>query len=46
MADHEHTVYRSVLEEKSIVRIRHVQVAMNGLEEPTLACPWVSNGIN
>ena len=42
----EHAICGSVLEEDSVVRIRHVQVTVHGLEKPALTCFWVSNGID
>lgn len=44
----EHDVCGAVLQEDSIVRIRHVQIAgeETGTEEGALACYWISDGID
>ena len=42
----EHAVCGSVLMEDSVVRIRCVQVVVDGLEESALACFWITDGID
>jgi hypothetical protein len=42
----EHAVCGSVLAEDSVVRIRCVQVVIDGLEESALACFWITDGID
>ncbi len=41
----EHEVCGSVLEEDMVVRLRKVQVLIEGQEETVIACYWVTNGI-
>ena len=42
----EHTVCGSVLEEKMVVRLRKVQVLVDGHEETAIAWYWVTDGID
>ena len=42
----EHAVCGSVLEEDMIVRLRKVQVLVDGHEETAIACHWVTDGID
>jgi hypothetical protein len=42
----EHDICGSVLMEDSVVRIRCVQVVVDGLEESALACFWITDGID
>ncbi len=42
----EHAVCGSVLEEDMVVRLRKVQVVVEGQEETAIACYWVSDGID
>ena len=42
----EHVVCGSVLEEDMVVRLRKVQVVVEGQEETAIACYWVSDGID
>ena len=41
-----HTVCGSVLEEDMVVRLRKVQVVVEGREETAIVCYWVSDGID
>ena len=42
----EHAVCGSVLEEDMIVRLRKVQVLVDGCEETAIACIWVTDGVD
>jgi hypothetical protein len=42
----EHDVCGSILEENTVVRIRHVQILVDGKEESALAAYWISDGID
>ena len=42
----EHTVCGSILEEDMVVRLRKVQVVVEGREETAIACYWVSDGVD
>ena len=42
----EHTVCGSILEEDVVVHLRKVQVLVEGHEETTITCYWVSDGID
>jgi hypothetical protein len=42
----EHAVCDSVLEEDVVVRLRKVQVLVEGHEETAIACIWVTDGID
>jgi hypothetical protein len=42
----EHDVCGRVLEENSVVRIRHVQILVDGNEESALAVYWIADGID
>jgi len=42
----EHDICGSVIAEDIVVRIRKVQVVVEGKEEPALAAYWVTKGIN
>ena len=42
----EHDVCGSVLEENAVVRIRHVQILVDGSEESTLAAYWIADGVD
>ena len=42
----EHAVCGSVLEEDMVVRLRKVQVLVDGCEEAAIACIWVTDGVD
>ena len=42
----EHAVCGSVLEEEMVVRLRKVQVLVDGCEETAIACIWVTDGVD
>ena len=42
----EHAVCGSVLEEDMVVRLRKVQVLVDGCEETAIACIWVTDGVD
>lgn len=42
----EHDVCGRVLEENAVVRIRHVQILVDGNEESALAVYWIADGID
>ena len=42
----EHAVCGSVLEEDMVVRLRKVQVLVDGCEETAIACIWVTDGLD
>lgn len=42
----EHNVCGSILEENAVVRIRHVQILVDGKEESALAAYWIADGID
>ncbi len=42
----EHAVCGSVLEEDMVVRLRKVQVLVDGCKETTIACIWVTDGVD
>ena len=42
----EHAVCGSVLEEDMVVRLRKVQILVDGFEETAIACYWVTDGID
>ena len=42
----EHGVCGTVLEENAVVRIRHVQILVDGSEESALAAYWIEDGID
>ena len=42
----EHAVCGSVLEEDMVVRLRRVQVLVEGREETAIACVWVTDGVD
>jgi hypothetical protein len=42
----EHDVCGLVLEENSVVRLRHVQILVDGHEESALAAYWITDGID
>ena len=42
----EHSVCGSVLEEDMVVRLRKVQILIEGQEETAIACYWVTDGID
>ena len=42
----EHSVCGSVLEEDMVVRLRKVQILVDGFEETAIACYWVTDGID
>ena len=42
----EHAVCGSVLEEDMVVRLREVQILVDGFEETAIACYWVTDGID
>ena len=42
----EHAVCGSVLEEDMVVRLRRVQVLVEGMEETAIACIWVTDGVD
>jgi hypothetical protein len=42
----EHDVCGIVLQEDTVVRIRHVQILVDGLEESALAVYWISDGVD
>ena len=42
----EHSVCGSVLEEDMVVRLRKVQILVDGMEETAIACYWVTDGID
>jgi hypothetical protein len=42
----EHDVCGSVLKEDAVVRIRHVQIRVDGSEESALAVYWITDGID
>jgi hypothetical protein len=42
----EHAICGSVLVEDAVVRIRKVQIHVDGVEESALAAYWISNGID
>ncbi len=51
MGDHgcsceEHAVCSFVLEEDMVVRLRKVQVLVEGREETAIACIWVMDGVD
>ena len=42
----DHAACGSVLEEDMVVRLRRVQVLVEGREETAIACIWVTNGVD
>ena len=42
----EHDVCGRILEENAVVRIRHVQILVDGSEESALAVYWIADGID
>jgi len=42
----EHDVCGIVLQEDTVVRIRHVQIIVDGIEESALAVYWISDGVD
>lgn len=42
----EHNVCGSILEENAVVRIRHVQILVDGKEESALVAYWIADGID
>ena len=42
----EHAVCGSMLEEDMVVRLRKVQVLVDGCEETAIACIWVTDGVD
>ena len=42
----EHAMCGSVLEEDMVVRLRRVQVLVEGREETAIACIWVTDGVD